>query len=73
MLALGDADAMITGVTRNYETGLADVLRVIDMKAGERVVGISMAICRGRTVFIADTAISEHFPIRQAGIGNFYS
>ncbi len=60
MLALGDADAMITGVTRNYETGLADVRRVIDMKAGERVVGISMAICRGRTVFIADTAISEH-------------
>ncbi|WP_297322094.1 NADP-dependent malic enzyme [uncultured Bartonella sp.] len=60
MVALGDADAMITGVTRNYETGLADVRRVIDVKPNEQLVGISIAICRGRTVFIADTAISEH-------------
>ena len=60
MVALGDADAMITGFTRNYETGLADVRRVIDNKPHERLVGISIAICRGRTVFIADTAIAEH-------------
>lgn len=60
MVALGDADAMITGVTRNYETGLADVRRVIDVKPHERLVGVSIAICRGRTVFIADTAVYEH-------------
>lgn len=60
MVALGDADAMITGVTRNYETGLEDVRRVIDVKPNDQLIGISIAICRGRTVFIADTAISEH-------------
>ncbi|WP_208433746.1 NADP-dependent malic enzyme [Bartonella taylorii] len=59
MVALGDADAMVTGVTRNYETALIDIRRVIDEKPKERLIGISMAICRGRTVFIADTAIYE--------------
>ncbi|GAA5096959.1 NADP-dependent malic enzyme [Bartonella acomydis] len=59
MVALGDADAMVTGVTRNYETALIDIRRVIDEKPKERLIGISMAICRGRTVFIADTAVYE--------------
>src|SRR6202008_3465165 len=30
MVALGDADGMVTGVTRNYSTALDDVRRVID-------------------------------------------
>ncbi len=32
MVALGDADAMVTGVTRNYSTALDDIRRVIDAK-----------------------------------------
>ncbi|MGN7959640.1 NADP-dependent malic enzyme [Brucella sp. 22210] len=59
MVALGDADGMVTGVTRNYATGLDDVRRVVDSKPGHRVVGVSIALCRGRTVFIADTAVHE--------------
>ncbi len=59
MVALGDADGMVTGLTRNYATGLGDVRRVIDSKPGHRVVGVSIALCRGRTVFIADTAVHE--------------
>lgn len=59
MVALGDADGMVTGLTRNYATGLEDVRRVIDKKPGHRVVGVSIALCRGRTVFIADTAVHE--------------
>ncbi|MGF7157082.1 NADP-dependent malic enzyme [Bartonella heixiaziensis] len=59
MVALGDADAMVTGVTRNYETALIDIRRVIAEKSKERLIGISMAMCRGRTVFIADTAVYE--------------
>ncbi|GAA5104758.1 NADP-dependent malic enzyme [Bartonella jaculi] len=59
MVALGDADAMVTGVTRNYETALIDIRRVIAEKQKERLLGISMAVCRGRTVFIADTAVYE--------------
>lgn len=59
MVALGDADAMVTGVTRNYSVALEDVRRVIDPKPGHRVIGISMALCRGRTVFVADTAVHD--------------
>lgn len=59
MVALGDADGMVTGVTRNYATGLEDVRRVISSKPGHSLVGVSIALCRGRTVFIADTAVHE--------------
>jgi malate dehydrogenase (oxaloacetate-decarboxylating)(NADP+) len=59
MLALGDADAMVSGTTRSYATVLDDVLRVIDAKPGRRVIGVSMALTRGRTVIVADTALTE--------------
>jgi len=59
MLALGDADAVVTGVTRNYSTALEDVRRVIDAKPGHRVIGASIALCRGRTVIVADTAVHD--------------
>jgi malate dehydrogenase (oxaloacetate-decarboxylating)(NADP+) len=59
MVALGDADAMVTGVTRNYSIALADVQRVIDAKPGHRVIGVSLCLARGRTVLVADTAIHE--------------
>ena len=39
MVALGDADAMVTGVTRNFSVALEDVRRVIDPKPGHRVIG----------------------------------
>ncbi|QYM72124.1 NADP-dependent malic enzyme [Pseudochrobactrum sp. Wa41.01b-1] len=59
MVAMGDADGMVTGVTRNYATSIEDVRRVIDVKPGHRMIGVSLALCRGRTVFIADTAVHE--------------
>jgi len=59
MVALGDADAMVTGVTRNYSTVLEDVRRVVDARPGHRVVGVSLALCRGRTVMVADTAVHD--------------
>ena len=59
MLALGDADAMVTGLTRNYSVALDNVRRAIDAKAGHRPIAVSMALVRGRTVFIADTSIHE--------------
>ncbi|UXN04809.1 NADP-dependent malic enzyme [Bartonella sp. HY406] len=60
MVAMGDADAMVTGVTRNYETAFSDVRRVISIKENARLMGVSIALCRGRTVFISDTAVHEH-------------
>ena len=59
MVALGDADALVTGVTRNYSTALDDVRRLIDAKPGHRVIGVSIALCRGRTVIVADTAVHD--------------
>ncbi|WP_274423558.1 NADP-dependent malic enzyme [Chelativorans sp. YIM 93263] len=59
MVALGDADGVVTGVTRNYSTVLDDVRRVIDARPGHRVIGVSIALCRGRTVLVADTAVHD--------------
>lgn len=59
MLAMGDADAVVTGVTRNYSTALADMRRVIDDRPGHAVIGVSIALTRGRTVIVADTAVHE--------------
>ena len=59
MVAMGDADAMVTGITRNYSVAMEDVRRVIDPEPGHRPTGVSMALARSRTVFVADTAIYE--------------
>ncbi len=57
MLALGHADAMVTGVTRNWATALNDIRRVLDPKEGRRIIGVSVIISRGRVIFVADTSI----------------
>jgi malate dehydrogenase (oxaloacetate-decarboxylating)(NADP+) len=59
MVASGDADAMVTGVTRNFSVALEDVQRCIDPKPGHRVIGVSLVLARGRTVLVADTAVTE--------------
>ncbi|MGO8797533.1 MAG: NADP-dependent malic enzyme [Roseiarcus sp.] len=59
MVAQGDADAMVTGVTRNFSIALEEVRRVIDSKPGHRVIGVSLVLARGRPVVVADTAIME--------------
>ncbi len=60
MVALGDADAMVTGVTRNFSVALDDVRRCIDPKPGHRVIGVSLVLApRGRMVIVADTAVTE--------------
>ena len=58
-VALGDADAMVTGVTRTFSVALEDVRHCIDVKPGHRVMGVSLVLARGRTVVVADTAVTE--------------
>ena len=58
MLALGDADGMVTGVTRNYDVALKDARLVLDPIPGQPVIGMSMVIGQ-QTVFIADTSVVE--------------
>ena len=59
MVALGDADALVTGLTRNFSVALDNVRQAIDNRPGHRPIGVSMALVRGRTVFIADTSVHE--------------
>ncbi len=59
MVALGDVDAMVTGVTRNFSVALAEVRHCIDAKPGHRLIGVSLVLARGRTVIVADTAVTE--------------
>ena len=59
MLALGDADGMVTGVTRNYNVALEDARLVLDPVENHPVIGMSLVISRGMTVFIADTSVAE--------------
>jgi malate dehydrogenase (oxaloacetate-decarboxylating)(NADP+) len=59
MVAMNDADSMVTGVTRNFSVALEEVRRVIDPKPGHRVIGVSLVLARGRTVVVADTAVTE--------------
>jgi len=59
MVSTGDADALITGVTRSYSVALGDVRRVIDDAPGKRAMGISMVVARGRTVLVADTNVHD--------------
>ncbi|MEQ8823551.1 MAG: NADP-dependent malic enzyme [Filomicrobium sp.] len=57
MVAHGYADAMVTGVTRSWAGIYQDVHRVLDNAEGRTVIGVSLALCRGRAVLIADTSI----------------
>ena len=59
MVEEGDADAMVTGMTRTFYNALEDITRVLDPKPGERIFAFSMVIARGRTVFLADTSVHE--------------
>ena len=59
MVAKGDADAMVTGLTRTTWNTLEEIRRVIDAKPGERIMGISIVLARGRTVLLADTLMHE--------------
>jgi malate dehydrogenase (oxaloacetate-decarboxylating)(NADP+) len=59
MVALGDADGMVTGLTRNFSVALDNVRRAVDVLPGRTTIGVSMALVGGRTVFIADTSVHE--------------
>ena len=59
MLAHGDIDAMVTGLSRNYLVAYDNIRLAIDPVRGAEVFGLSMMMSRGRTIFIADTTINE--------------
>jgi len=59
MLQLGEADAMITGITRTWAQSMRGVRRVIDPAAGQVPFGMHILVGQSHTVFIADTTVNE--------------
>lgn len=59
LLQLGEADAMITGITRTWAESMRQVKRVIDPEAGRTPFGIHVLVGQSHTVFIADTTVNE--------------
>ena len=59
MVANGDADAMVTGLTRSFSVCFEDVTRVIDPLPGQLLFALAMVVAANRTVFIADTSVHE--------------
>jgi malate dehydrogenase (oxaloacetate-decarboxylating)(NADP+) len=59
MVACGDADAMVSGVTRNSFDVLDEVSRVIGVKAGCVMFGLTLLLGRERPLLLADTLVHE--------------
>ena len=59
LLQHGLADGMVSGVTRSYDVVLRDVRLVLAHRPDERTMGVSVVVNRGKTLFIADTNITE--------------
>ena len=59
LLAMGKADGMVTGVTRNYSAALENIKLALDPRPGERIIGMSAILAKGRPIFMADTTITE--------------
>ncbi len=60
MVATGDADAMVTGLTRSVSVCVDDIALAIDPAAGAIAFGLTLMVgARGTTIFIADTLM--HF------------
>ncbi|MFZ2804425.1 MAG: phosphate acyltransferase, partial [Patescibacteria group bacterium] len=59
MVQAGDADAMVTGLTRNYWQAFEEIKRVIDPTPGELLFGMTVFVVKGKLVFVADTTVME--------------
>jgi malate dehydrogenase (oxaloacetate-decarboxylating)(NADP+) len=61
LVACGDADAMVTGLTRSWTTCYRDITQVLDPKPDTTPFGLTIVISQGRrqTLFIADSNVNE--------------
>lgn len=64
MIACGDADAMVTGITKSYYNSLDDICKVIKPKKNKRIMGYSIMLSSKHNIIIADNTACE-FPQAQ--------
>lgn len=59
MVEFGEADTLISGLTKNYGTTIKPALQVIGAKAGSRVAGMYMMMTPKGPLFFGDTTVNE--------------
>jgi malate dehydrogenase (oxaloacetate-decarboxylating)(NADP+) len=59
MVACGDADCMVTGVTKSYYSSLEDIMKVMEAKENNRILGYSILIAKEHNIIIADNSVAE--------------
>ncbi|MEJ7778242.1 MAG: NADP-dependent malic enzyme [Daejeonella sp.] len=61
MVQFGQADALISGLTKDYATTIKPALQVIGIEAGvNRVAGMYMMLTKKGPVFFGDTTVNEN-------------
>jgi malate dehydrogenase (oxaloacetate-decarboxylating)(NADP+) len=59
MVLMGDADALVSGVTQNYSWTVRPALQIIPLRPGyRRAAGVYMLVLRDRTLFFADATVN---------------
>lgn len=58
MVEFGDADTLISGLTRNYASTIKPALQVIGAKPGSRIAGMYMMLTEKGPLFFGDTTVN---------------
>lgn len=60
MVEFGEADTLISGLTRNYASTIRPALQVIGAKPGSRVAGMYIMMTKKGPLFFGDTTVNEN-------------
>ena len=59
MVSLNEADAMVCGLTRSYAASLESIEYVLDPIPNKTILGLTVMLCNGRTIFVADSNVHD--------------
>ena len=65
MVQFGEADTLISGLTKNYATTIRPALHVIGAQSGQRVAGMYMMLTAKGPVFFGDTTVNANPSARE--------
>jgi malate dehydrogenase (oxaloacetate-decarboxylating)(NADP+) len=59
MVRLGEADGLVSGITRHYSDSIRPVLQIVRTRDDvRRVIGVFLLTFRNRSIFLADTTVN---------------
>ena len=59
MVSLNEADAMVCGLTRSFAASLESIEYVLDPIPNKTILGMTVMLCNGRTIFVADSNVHD--------------